>query len=85
MVRLIVLCFVAYVAISLIGMQLEVTAKRRRLTEILHSIAQQELVNDETRRILSNGTDKEYIERIARDQLGYAYPDEKIFIDRSGS
>lgn len=75
----------AYVTIALIGMQLQVTAKRRQLNELLHSIAQQRLVNDETRRVLSNGTDEEYVERVARDQLGYAYPDEKIFIDRSGN
>ena len=27
--------------------------------------------------------DKDYIERIARERLGYAYPDEKVYIDSS--
>ena len=49
------------------------------------SIKLQQASNDEVKRILDGGTNLEYIERIAREKLGYAYPDEKIFIDRSGS
>lgn len=82
--RICVLCFVAYVAVSLIGMQVEVTTKRRKLVALQQSVEQQQVLNAETRRVLDGGNDSEYIERIARDKLGYAYPDEKIFIDRSG-
>ena len=84
LMRIFVLCFVAYVAISLIGMQVEVTAKRRYLASVEREIYRQEQENAEIKRILDGGTDREYIERIARDKLGFAYPDEKIFIDRSG-
>lgn len=82
--RLAVLGFVIYVTVSLIGMQVEVTTKRRELLALQQNVEQQKLINAETERILDGENDREYIERIARDKLGYAYPDEKIFIDRSG-
>ena len=79
-----VLGFAVYVTVSLIGMQVEVTSKRRELLALQQNVEQQKLINAETERMLDGENDKEYIERIARDKLGYAYPDEKIFIDRSG-
>lgn len=85
LVRFFMLCFVGYVAASLIGMQVEVTAKRRQLLALQQSVEQQKRINDETQRLLSGENDEDYIERVARDKLGYAYPDEKIFIDRSGN
>lgn len=83
--RLAVFCFVGYIAATLIGMQLEVLSKRRELESLQQGIEQQELLNAETERLLSLSSDEEYIERIARDRLGFAYPDERVFIDRSGN
>lgn len=85
LVRFFMLSFVTYVTISMIGMQVEVTSKRRELMALEQGIEQQRLINTETQRLLEGDTDAEYIARIARDKLGYAYPDEKIFIDRSGN
>ena len=84
LMRVVVLCSIVCVAVSLISMQVEVTSKRRHLAAIEREIYRQEMENAEIKRILDGGTDREYIERVARDKLGYAYPDEKIFIDRSG-
>lgn len=84
LMRLIMLCTVICVAVSLISMQVEVTSKRRDLAALEREIYRQEMENAEIKRILDGGTDREYIERVARDKLGYAYPDERIFIDRSG-
>ena len=39
--------------------------------------------NKEVERLLAMSADKDYIERIARERLGYAYPDEKVYIDSS--
>ena len=82
--RMALFCFVVYVTVALVNMQLEVTAKRRELHTLQDSIVQQELLNDETRRILMLEEDERYVERIARDKLGFAYPNERIYIDRSG-
>lgn len=85
LVRLSVFGFVLYVAVTLIGMQMEVTTKRQELLALQQSVEQQKQINAETERMLVLGEDEEYIERVARDELGYAYPDEKILIDQSGN
>ena len=82
--RISVICFVTYVAVTLVNMQLDVTAKRRELILLQQSVEQQKLENKETERMLQMGENREYIERIARDKLEFAYPDEKIIIDVSG-
>ena len=46
---------------------------------------EQRIANKELERILSDGTEEEYIERIAREQLGFAYPEEQVLVDISGS
>ena len=84
-VRMITLSFIICAMVSFIKAQSEVEAKRRELIALEESIQLQQMENDEIRRVLDGGTDLEYIERVAREKLGYAYPDEKIFIDRSGS
>ena len=84
LLRISVICFVTYVAVTLVIMQLDVTAKRRELILLQQSVEQQKLENKETERMLQMGENREYIERIARDKLEFAYPDEKIIIDVSG-
>jgi len=78
-----VLVFAAYAAFTLLSTQLKVAAKRRELETLAASIRQQELENAQAQRLLKIGEDDAYIEYMARERLGYAYPDEKILIDRS--
>lgn len=85
LLRVSVCTFAVYIAFTLISMQLDVAAKRRELATLTASVEQQKLENSETQRLLENGDDRAYIEYMAHEKLGYAYPDEKIFIDRSGS
>ena len=40
--------------------------------------------NDELNRVLESGNDLEIVERVARDKLGYAKPNERVFVDISG-
>ena len=35
--------------------------------------------------LLQYGSEKDFIERAARDKLGYVYPDEQVFVDISGN
>ncbi len=84
-VKMVTFCFIVCAAVSFIRTQSDVVSKRRELAALQQSIKLQEASNDEIKRILEGGDNLEYIERIAREKLGYAYPDEKIFIDRSGN
>ena len=84
-VKITTFCFIVCAAVAFIQSQADVVSKRRELAALQESIKLQQASNDEIKRILEGGNDMEYIERIAREKLGYAYPDEKIFIDRSGN
>lgn len=73
------------VVISLIQLQIDISARKQELTEINKKISEQEEENKELQRLLTLGDDKTYIERFARERLGFAYPDERIYIDMAGS
>ncbi len=71
--------------ITLIQLQIEISARKQELTEIDKKISDQDQQNKELKSLLALGNDKAYIERFARDRLGFAYPDERVYIDMAGS
>lgn len=76
--------FVVYVVYMLVQQQFDIKDKQLELTMLEQQIEAQRLENKEIARLLESDNDA-YIERIAKDEYGYAYPDEKVFIDQSGS
>lgn len=83
--RVCALVFACYFAFVILGLQIEISQRKARLDELEQKIEQQFIENAELKRILANGTDEEYVERIAREKLGFAYPDERVLVDVSGS
>ena len=69
---------------NLIFNQVQISAKKQILADLQTQLVQQQAANDELKRILENDTDDEIIERVARDQFGYARPSERVFYDMSG-
>lgn len=85
MLRLCVFAFVVYAAILLIDMQIDIASRSRQLTELQQRVENQRISNKELERQLAMGMDQEYVERIARERLGFISPDETVFVDISGS
>ena len=83
--RLAILGFAVYIIVTMIQLQVDIKARQDELAAIEAQCQQQELNNDELERLLASGDDMQYIERIARETLGYVMPDERVFIDMSGS
>lgn len=83
LLRIAVFLFVIYIAYSIVMQQLEIQQRKSALEDIQLQCQEQEEANQEMERLLAMSTDKDYIERIAREKLGYAYPDEKVYIDSS--
>jgi len=81
------LCFVicAYLLVSIASIQIEIYRENRKLEQLRELINERQLENDELSRIILNDGEEEYIERIAREKLGYAAPDERVFEDASGT
>ena len=72
---------IAYLAISLVNAQFELMTKKQELSSIQTQKERLELEVADTRSLLEEGQDEVYIERIARERLGYANPGEKVYID----
>lgn len=83
--RIAALCVLLYVAVSFVQLQVELNEKRGELALLEQQVEDQLLENQELRSLLDMRQDEKYIERVARDRLDYAYPDEKVYIDISGN
>ena len=80
-----IIALVGYLAITFLTLQVELTTYRNRLASLESECEQQVLVNEEMRALLEQGTDEEYIIRMARDKLGLIFPDEQVFYNASGN
>jgi len=78
--------FMVYALIMIISQNRDIEIKKQELESKKNEIAIQELKSEEIDDILnSNGADNAaYIEKSARENLDYAYKDERIFINISG-
>ena len=73
-----------YLVAGLVFNQVDIVAKQKELQDLENQLEQQRQQNDELERVLESGSDQEIIERVARDKLGYAKPNERVFIDVTG-
>lgn len=82
--RLVVLVFCVYSVITLINLWGNLDEKQKELE--IYKIELEQRVNDveELKILLSSDSNKELIEKAARERLGYVYSNEQIFIDISG-
>ena len=67
-----------------ISNQVTISSKRAELDTLNEQIAQQKTENEEMQRILSGDADQ-ITEWVARDSYNYAAPNERIFVDVTGS
>ena len=67
-----------------ISNQVTISSKRAELDTLNEQIAQQQTENQEMQRILSGDADQ-ITEWVARDSYNYAAPNERIFVDVTGS
>ena len=84
LVKLAVCVFVFYVVYMLLQQQLAIRERKVELERAQQSCEEQRLANKELERLLSLEGAPDYFERLAKDKYGYAYFDERVFIDTSG-
>lgn len=83
-VRLGLLGLCAYFVVALVCVQRDIVTKRQQLENLNQQVAVQQASNEELRRTLDTDDEAAYMERLARDRLGYALPGERVFVDMSG-
>lgn len=82
--RVAALGFALVLVFSLVSGRIQLARMQRELDTVNDRIALQMEENEELRRLMETGDQAAYVERIARERLGYARPGERIFIDITG-
>ena len=77
--RLALLAFAIYLILSMASVYRELSDKEQVLAQKQEALASYLIKNEELTNLLRTGSDKEIIERAARDRLGYVYRDEIVF------
>ncbi len=66
--------------------QVQIAEKRRQLEDLQQEIRLQEIKNEDLEQALGDGSDQgDYVERIARESLDYAKPNERVFVNIAGN
>ncbi|HEX3038303.1 MAG TPA: septum formation initiator family protein [Oscillospiraceae bacterium] len=87
LLRIAIFAFAAYFVVALINQQVQISDKRQQLRAVQQQLHVQELKNDDIKHALSTGANQnsDYIERVARQELDYAKPGERVFVNISGN
>ena len=70
---------------NIVRNKLELAKKQEELAELQQKVADRETENASYENILNEEDERTYMERLAKEKLGYAYPDELRFYDTTGS
>lgn len=81
-----IVLFAAYAVVTLISQQVQINQKQSELSEIENKSLIEDFKIEEIKNVYksSDEENEEYIKKIARDELGYAEPDERVFINIAG-
>lgn len=85
LVKLSAIALVVYASSSFITQQVALSEKQQEVDRIKSEIEVAQGENDELEHILSLTDEDEYMERMAIERLGYAYPQERRFYTTSGN
>ncbi len=83
--RLVLLIFAIYIVFSLGNLQIQLVQSKKELAAINATKEEKILKVNQMLDLLENGEEADFIERAARERLGYAFADEQVFVDLSGN
>jgi cell division protein FtsB len=72
---------VGYFVITIIGHRIAIKDKKDELEQKNQTLQEQYAENERLKSIVDSDDKSEYIEQVAREQLGFGMPDEKVFYD----
>ena len=80
-----VLFLVFFISFHLVRLQVELAEKKAVLAKLEEQKQELMISNAEKKEMIEKSDQNEFVERIAREYFDFAYPDEQIYIDISGS
>ena len=72
---------VCYFVIALIGLQSDIKEQKEQIADINAQADAQSADNRELNNLLNDSNLDSYVERIAREELGYVFTDERVYYD----
>jgi len=81
--NVLMIAFIVYAAITIVNQQLTIYDLRKAEQDEISKIEAIRNDNDRLLEMINNATSIEYIEKMAREQLGLVKPGEKVYIDQS--
>ena len=76
-----ILALLVYAVVVLISQQVTIAEKKKENQKLKSQISSAQQTYDENSRLLSMSDKKEFMEKMAIERLGYAYPNEKRIFD----
>ncbi len=83
--KFLILAFCVYMVATLSNLWSTLDKSQKELEELKLIYADEQKSIDELKEMLKDESNKQIIEKAARERLGYIYSDEQIFIDISGN
>lgn len=83
LVKIAALIFLLYAAVKIVGLQSQIAEKKDQLNSLNMRVEEYEASNEAMKEDLKSGVSDEDISEIARTELGYAEPGERVFVDTS--
>ena len=82
-----VFCFACFMVTMLVGQQISISQKKDELQQLKNELKEQQVVNDELRYDLNeeNADNTDYAEKVARRELDYVKPGERVFYNVGGN
>ena len=83
LIRVVMLVFAVYALCTVFTLKAQIKAKRQELDDLNIQVQTYEEANESLREQIQTGLTDEDISELARSELNYAEPGERIFVDTS--
>lgn len=86
LLRIAILCFTAFMSVSLLSQQIKISEKKEELDALNAQMQIQQLKNEDLTYTMDNESElSDYAEKVARNELNYANAGERIYVNVGGS
>lgn len=83
LIEWLMLGFIVYTSVSIVNLQIQIKEKQESLVSLQNNIKQYENANQKLQKQMEAGISEVDIGEIARTELNYAEPGERVFVDTS--
>ena len=81
--KLAMLAFLIYAAVTIVSLRSQIADKQAELDSLSLRVQEYDVANAALQEEMQNGISEEEISELARNELSYAEPGERVFVDTS--